>query len=177
MALVGLWQIYQIIKLNAIYRHDTTLFQFHQLRRNIENFLSKNWDKLPTDEYNQTSLLANHVEKMICNFSIIKTELFNINNFKNYRVEAVKENSIAESLLKESKNKEINRLVLEYKYCIIYSIIQHTPWLKTRLITNLAFVIFKAMFAHASVQWYERQLAWINKREHQYNVYADYNLQ
>lgn len=185
MVLLVIWQLYVNYRLKTIYKHDLILYQYCQLRRNIQDFLrveflnlTEGKSNISPEEYELISSLEKQVSRTISNFTEYKTKFFNLNMWNQLGQEAVQQDKFAESLLRASKKPQINKLILEYKYCIVSSFLVYTPGLKRKVTAAIALVIFaliiRAGYRSIDMEWFKKQIDWISKREHQYNVYADY---
>ena len=168
-----IWQIYAWLEIHSIHKHDLILYQFCQLRRNMNRFIEGNWESLTKTEYEQYIILQDHINATISNFREIKVKYFNVKKLHQIHEDAVESSELVEKLLRNSSNEALNRLLLEYKYCVVLGFFAYTPWLREKIIAQILLSIIGDKL-DVKLEWYRKQSAWISDPSHKYNPYINY---
>jgi len=125
-------------KQNAVQKHDTILFPFCQLRRDIIAFLHANVvvspDSLSRDEYRSLRRLLGALDVTIHNYNRHKTVMFNLRRIMR-DIQTYKRAS--ETVVDVTDNAEIRGFHDDFRRLLAKAFIAYTPMIKSELAIKL----------------------------------------
>lgn len=123
-------------------RHDSVLFNFCDIRRDVLNYLRKNFDTISKEEYRSLRDTLDKMNNTIHYFDKYKSLVFNVREIKEMirrfysTIERVQE-------MKKNKNEEIKTMLLRYEHASLIGLVRFSPFATTRLITFLFIILIK----------------------------------
>ncbi len=136
MILILIYSLIIIFRFNNIKKHDSVLFDFCQVRRDLMNMLRENNFKIEKEDYFCLRDLLEFLNITIHEYNNLKTSFFNIRKFFVY----LKQYEKSQQNIKELKipdNENILKLYNATGYTLLKAFFTYTPFIKSELFLNL----------------------------------------
>lgn len=159
---VMLLMVFMIFKLHQIKKHDSVLFRFCQLRRDIMGYLRKDFDSITKSDHNEVRMLLRLLNSTIHDYDEHKKGLFKINKFIVQAKTVYK--SVNEAKRKESKNNDVIKgFYKDYGKIMLIAYLTYTPFLKSKIIIAVltAILEFLAKYFNRYIKHHITFLEWL----------------
>ncbi|MCK4983022.1 MAG: hypothetical protein KAS17_08875 [Victivallaceae bacterium] len=154
--------------LRKIKRHDTTLYQFCQQRRDLIKLLRNNGEKLSDADYSIAINLQNYLDDTIHNFANY-IKVFNIYKLGKNLKEAV----VKIEKMQKSDRKDLQKMQNDFMHIQFIAFFRFTPFLKYRLIVTILLLLCQILISfglNRIFSWICKTngfLTWLKNEEHQ----------
>ena len=128
--------IFHFFKIRRCLKHDTYLYQFCKLRRDVMQYLRNNHDIISNKEYKDIKYLLDVLNRTISLYSKYKTILFNFRIFVRL-LSHTKDLSDDSRYIFESNNETIKNFSEELDCVIIKSFFAYTPFFRHEIFIKL----------------------------------------
>lgn len=135
---------FMIIQLYAMKKHDTILFEFCQIRRDLMKILKREDVHNLEEDYIALRKLIEFLNITIHNYDEMKTSIFNIRIFFQYLKQFDKDSKKIEKI-KISRNKEIIEIYSKFSIAMFKAFLAYTPFIKSQFCLYLIIYLLKAI--------------------------------
>jgi hypothetical protein len=167
-----------MFELLIVRKHDSVLYQYCQLRRNILGYLRTKGTRLSEPDYVLANQMLDYVGITIHDFHKLKEEVFNVRKARklakaSWRVHTKRD------IFAETSNKQLKNLQNQFRFLILISIFAYTPFLKSEVVLRLLYQLAKFI---AKLGWQvgkkslvffdglRKDIKWLKEPNHQYDL-------
>jgi len=129
-------------------KHDSVLFMFCQIRRNLMQELRERYDDISQQEYEAATFLLNMLNNIVKHYSDYKLNFFNLRKFRklieqDMRYYQETSQNLKKHLPHVPQGTKIHKIYMNFSIVLIKSFFIYTPFLRTEAIARIIANDFK----------------------------------